>query len=203
MIYLKVTQFLELFMGWWGQRCYGKPSMGEVRKYIEEDTGLTVKSLKFGYAVCVEDKDAQDRAIAKGRQVNPDYLNFICIALWQYRNDNLMIKQIEETMSPAKTDVSLKYANAICKATKNNEWATKWRQKVRDYHIKRNAEAKLARSFQAGDRFFVFGQSYRFIRKAIRGKNCVLAENIDENGKLYRIKPWQIDMTRVPLLERC
>jgi hypothetical protein len=184
-------------MGWWGQHIGYKPSMREVKNCIESDTGLTVKSLKFGYAVCVYD----EQAMIKAKTPQPDLLNYIMIALWRVSGHEIMIKQVSEDMGPAEINVPLKYVNAPCKATANQEYAIKWRQAVRDYHRKRNEQSKIAKTLQIGDRFFVYGQSYIYVRKAMRGKDCIIASNLDEGGKQYRIKPFQIEFEEIPLPE--
>ena len=181
-------------MGYWGKRYYGKLTMQEVREMIEEDTGMTVTSLNFKYAVCVTD----DKAIAKHEHWRKNFKvspkNYIMIALWYKSQGQIMIKQVSEDMGPCEIDVPMKYINAECELMKGNKFSTEWRECVRKFHKKRKAKLKLMNSMKNGDRFFCYGQSYRFNYK--KNSNWCIANNLNENGKSYRLRPGQISMKR-------
>jgi len=180
-------------MGYWGNRYYGKLTMREVRERIEDDTKLTVKNLKFGYAVCVCDQTAIDK-----HGHNQDLLNYIMVAKWYKQDGYLMIKQIGEEMGPAELDVPLKYVNNPCVSALNEKYAVEWREKVRQFHKSCNNQQKVVRALSHGDHFFVYGELYRF--QYIKNRNFVIAINT-VSDKVYRIRPWQIEFTAEPLPE--
>ena len=160
--------------------------MKDVRKAIEEDVHCTVKSLKFGYAICVCTKED----IAKYGH-NPDIENLITIALWRKNNGYLMIKQVDETMGPCQVDIPLKYVRTVCKATINSNYACEWRHKVELYHRHVRAINRLVKCMSRGDRFFVYGDLFQY--QSLYRSNKILA--IDCNtGKQYSIRYNQISM---------
>lgn len=185
-------------MGYWGQRFYGELTMRDVRSMIEADTSMTVKVLKFGYAVCVVD----DLAIEKHkhwkdmvqRGINPR--NFICIALWRKSSNYLMIKQVTEDMGPVEVDIPLKYVNSECELSVNSEYAINWRNRVREYHAKRKEALKFANSLKFGDTFFVYGEQYSFSYK--KNSKWFIGKNL-ENNRTYRLRPMQICRDKVKL----
>jgi tagatose-1,6-bisphosphate aldolase len=180
-------------MGWWGQRVYGKVSMQEIREMIEKDTSMTVTSLYFGYAVCVVDDKAIEKydhwkkVIETG--VNPK--NYLLIALWRKSQDQILIKQIGEECGPCELNVPLKYVNAPCEMSKNDEYAIKWRNKVREYHQKQKDNTRLMKTLISGDRFFVYGKPYKF--ESLKNSKWCLAKNL-LNGMTYRIKASQLSL---------
>ena len=174
-------------MGWWGQYCYGKPTMAQVRAMIENDTKLTVKSVKFGYAICIYDENCASYK----REARPELLNMISIALWKYSNNELLIKEVTESAGPIEVDVPMKYINKPCKAMEGCKFAENWREKVRAFHQRRKKRNKLIKSFKPGSSLKVYGEDYIYIRPAINYKSHFIAEEV-ETGKRYRIRPMQV-----------
>lgn len=176
-------------MGWYGSLFFGV-TMRQVRERIDEEVGATVVNLKYGVAICVvTEKDIREREWLKD---HPDYLNLIYVVLWRKQNDYLMLKTISESMGPCHYDVPLKYVNAICKETMNNEYAVKWRNKVIQYHRAKRKQNKLARAMARGDMFYVYGDLFRYVERG-RRQNRILATEVN-TGKVYSIRHNQISM---------
>ena len=168
-------------MGWWGKYYYGKLTMQDVRKYIEEDTGLTVKSLKFGYAICVYDT----KAFEKAKTPQPDLLNYIMVVLWRKNSNEIMMKQIGEDMGPCELDIPMKYINAPCEAMATYKFSNDWRNKVREFHKKRKENVKRMKSFKEGDIFTTkSNREFKFI--SLYKNNTCLGRC---NGVTYRVNP--------------
>ena len=178
-------------MGWWGKPFYSN-SMADVRRAIEADVGCTVVNLKYGYAVCVvTQQDIEQREFLRNK---PELLNLITIALWRKSGGCLMIKQVSEDMGPCEVNVPMKYINATCTATESNEYAVRWRERVRQYHARRKEQTAIARNMQAGDKFYVYGDLFEYRAESAK-RNCITAVECN-TGKVYRIRNTQISMER-------
>ena len=186
-------------MGWWGNYIGHNATMQDIRNYIEKDTQMTVKSVKFGYAICVVD----EQAIEKYEHWTKNFkdkspLNYILIALWRYSKGEIMVKQVGEDGGPCERDIPLKYINAPCEIMDDCKYSIEWRENVRQFHAKRKAKRKLTNSFETGNKFFVYGEEYSFIRK--KNSNYIIGRNL-ENDRIYRIRPMQVETERIPLPE--
>ena len=167
-------------MGWWGQYIHGygkngRPTMQQVRERIEQDTHLTVKQVRYGYAICVADK----KAIQK-YNLDSKLENFICISLWDYSSKDgyLNIKNVDETMGPCQRDIPLKYLYATCEASKDNKFAINWRADCRTLHFERRIRMTKVRNLQEGDKLTVYGKDYTYCgRTLFSGKKFIIRGN--------------------------
>ena len=161
-------------MGWWGNYLYGngkngRITMQQVREHIEKDTGFTVKQVKFGHAIAVYDEKAMER----DNNPRKDLLNYILIVLWNYSQQQIMIKTVGEESGPCHYNVPMKYLNAHCKASEGSKYATEWREACLKQHADRKAKLKEAKTLRTGDKVMVYGKTYTYKGKFNRSRHLI------------------------------